>query len=387
MRLAIVASHPIQYQAPLFRELARRLDVTVFFAHRANKSDQAEAGFGVDFDWDVDLLSGYRQKFLENVSRRPGLEHFTGCDTPSIRQELLHGQFDGLLVMGWHLKCYLQAIWAAKRTGIPVMARGDSQLATPRSALKRIGKSIVYPLALGVFDAALYVGVRSRAYWRRYGYPDDRLFFSPHCVDNDWFAERATFDARQELRARHGISAETDVALFAGKLMRIKHPLDLIAAAALLRAQQRQIAVMVAGSGRLSEEMSSKAAAENIQIVQLGFCNQTHMPAAYAAADLLVLPSEQETWGLVANEALACGRPIVVSDACGCGPDLAEDGVVGRVFRAGDIQSLARAIMDLADRPPTKAAIARRAAQYGPHTAADGIQDALEAIASMRSVA
>ena len=73
MRLAIVASHPIQYHAPLFRELAKRVDLTVFFAHRATPADQAKAGFGVDFDWDIDLLSGYEHVFLHNVARNPGL--------------------------------------------------------------------------------------------------------------------------------------------------------------------------------------------------------------------------------------------------------------------------------------------------------------------------
>ncbi|MET0272346.1 MAG: hypothetical protein ABW360_05100, partial [Phenylobacterium sp.] len=124
MRLAIVASHPIQYQAPLFRELSRRADVTVFFAHQASASDQSKAGFGVGFEWDVDLLSGYRSQYLRNVAREPGLDHFGGCDTPSIAAELRQAPFDAVLLMGWHLKAFWQAIWAAKRLGIPVMVRG-----------------------------------------------------------------------------------------------------------------------------------------------------------------------------------------------------------------------------------------------------------------------
>jgi len=196
MRLAILASHPIQYQAPLFRELALRLELTVYFAHRASETDQANAGFDVGFDWDVDLLSGYEHQFLHNTSRQPGLERFTGCDTPSIADKLTCGSYDALLVMGWHLKCFWQAIWAAKRSRTPVMVRGDSHLDTPRSMFKRLGKKLLYPVALRVFDVALYVGVRSRQYWEYYGYPKDRLIFSPHCVDNNWFSEKATPAAR-----------------------------------------------------------------------------------------------------------------------------------------------------------------------------------------------
>ena len=108
MHLAIIASHPIQYHAPLFRELARRLDLTVFYAHRASPMDQARAGFGVGFDWDVDLLSGYEHVFLRNAAKRPGLDRFRSCDTPQIAARLAEGRFDAVLVMGWQLKAYFR---------------------------------------------------------------------------------------------------------------------------------------------------------------------------------------------------------------------------------------------------------------------------------------
>ena len=130
VRLAIVASHAIQYQAPLFRELASRLDLCVFFAHLASEVDQAKAGFGIGFDWDVDLLSGYEHVFLANVSRKPGLDRFMGCDTPEIRSQISTGRFDAVLVQGWHLKSYIQAMAAAKRQGLPLLVRGDSHLET-----------------------------------------------------------------------------------------------------------------------------------------------------------------------------------------------------------------------------------------------------------------
>src|SRR5260370_8895176 len=135
MRLAIIASHPIQYYAPLFRVLAQRLELMVFFAHRASPPDQAKAGFGVVFDWDIDLLSGYPHHFLTNVAKLPGLDHFAGCDTPEIGTLLKKGRFDAVLVQGWNLKSFLQAVIAAKRQGLPVLARGDSHLGTSRSAL------------------------------------------------------------------------------------------------------------------------------------------------------------------------------------------------------------------------------------------------------------
>ena len=386
MRLAIVASHPIQYHAPLFRALARRLDVTVFFAHRATPSDQANAGFGIGFDWDIDLLCGYSHCFLGNVSRRPSLDHFLGCDTPEIGDCFRKGQFDIVLVQGWHLKSFLQAAFAAKLQGLPVLVRGDSHLDTPRSALKRTAKSAVYPAFLRLFNAALYVGNRSRAYWMHYGYPASRLFFSPHCVDADWFAARATAQARAELRARLGIGSEAKVAMFAGKLVPFKRPMDVIAAVARLKTEGRDVSLIVAGAGSLEGEMSAAARTAGVPLHMLGFCNQTVMPQAYAAADVLVVPSDgRETWGLVANEALACGRPVVLSDAVGSAPDLAGDGLAGRIFPVSNVGALAHAIGDLLDSPASSEAIAAKSAAYSLERAAEGILHASAFVVDRRT--
>jgi glycosyltransferase involved in cell wall biosynthesis len=105
------------------------------------------------------------------------------------------------------------------------------------------------------------------------------------------------------------------------------------------------------------------------------------MPPAYAAADCLVLPSDgRETWGLVANEALACGRPIIVSSACGCAPDLARDGNVGRTFPAGDPAALSDAICALAASPPSPSAIAALSQAYSLDAAVAGIRRAADRI-------
>ena len=378
LRLAVVASHPVQYHAPLYRELAGRCDLEVFFAHRATPSDQARAGFGVGFDWDVDLLSGFPHRFLRNVARRPGLDRFLACDTPEIGARLRDGRFDAVLLQGWHLKAFLQALASAKRLRLPVMVRGDSQLETPRSALKKLVKAASYPMFLRLFDAALYVGERSRAYWTHYRYPRERLVFSPHCVDTAWFSNRATVRAAEELRGRLGLSRDRKLALFAGKLVPFKRPLDLVAAAARTRAEGREVEIMVAGAGPLEAELIAAARAADVPIHPLGFRNQTEMPAVYAAADVLVLPSDgRETWGLVANEALACGKPLILSDAVGAAPDLAADGTAGRVFPVGNVIALADALHGVLSLPPTAAAIAAKSRRYSLDAAADGVEAAL----------
>jgi len=265
-----------------------------------------------------------------------------------------------------------------------LLARGDSHLDTPRGALKKIAKTAAYPFFLRLFDAALYVGERSHAYWRHYRYPETRLFFSPHCVDAAWFGERATSEAGNALRARLGIAPAAKVALFAGKLLQFKRPDDLIKAAARLKVEGRELEVLVAGSGPMETEIAAFARAAGVPLHMLGFCNQTEMPAAYAAADVLVLPSEHETWGLVANEALACGRPVVLADSVGSAPDLAADGTAGRVFPVGDIGALAEALRGVLACPPTPQDIAVKSVAYGLSAAAGGIQSAVALSARAR---
>jgi glycosyltransferase involved in cell wall biosynthesis len=224
------------------------------------------------------------------------------------------------------------------------------------------------------FDGFLYVGQRNREYLLHYGVPAERLFFSPHCVDNDAFAAASSAARRSEGRRR---------VLFVGKLIGRKHPADLLHAVARLRDKPVQIAF--AGAGELEAELRKIAASSSVHADFMGFVNQSELPAVYASADLLVLPSDgQETWGLVVNEAMACGIPAIVSDAVGCGPDLIEPGLTGATFPLGDVAALASAIETVLsfDHERTRPHLATKMALYSPARAAEAIVDAATTLAS-----
>lgn len=366
-RIGFLVSHPIQYYTPMFRALARQCDLTVFFAHRQTADQQAYAGFGVAFDWDIDLLSGYDSRFLVNVARQPSADRFTGCDTPGVADEIARGKFDAFVVPGWALRCYWQAVRACRRHGVPVLVRGDSQLGSERNRIVRAAKSLAFSHVLRRFDGFLYVGQRSRDYLLHYGAPAGRLFFSPHCVDNDAFAAASAAAAVSRDSGRRRI-------LFVGKLIARKHPADLLHAVARLGGRAAEVAY--AGSGELEPELRQIAANASVRADFMGFVNQSELPAAYAAADLLVLPSDaRETWGLVVNEAMACGVPAVVSDAVGCGPDLVDTGATGAIFPFGDIAALAAAIEAVLslNRPLLRRRLADKMALYSPQRAAAAI--------------
>lgn len=373
VKLGILASHPIQNQAPLFRALASRVELVVFYAHRQTAAGQAAAGFNVAFEWDVDLLAGYRSVFLENRAATPDTGKFFGCNTPAIAAHIKTGDFDAFLVTGWNLLSYWQAILACHRHGVPVMVRGDSHLLTARSPLKLKLKVIVYPWLLRAFAACLYVGQNNKQYLQRYGVTDERLFFAPHCIDNHAFAARANDANPQELRQQLGIRPGQKIVLYVGKLLPGKRVSDLLPAMQRLAVSGLDVVCLLVGDGPLRTVLEQQASVLGVSLRCAGFRNQSEMPAFYALADVLVLPSASETWGLVVNEALACGTPAVVSDSVGCGIDLVKESLSGAVFPVGDSEALALALARVLKGGWNAAAITRLTNTYSVDAAADGV--------------
>ena len=348
-RVAVVASHPIQYQAPWFRGLAEVCDLTVWFCHQQSAAEQGRAGFGQAFEWDVPLADGYRSLWLKNVSSRPGVDRRAGCDTPEIRERLARGSFEACVVNGWYLKSYQQAISACRALGIPVLVRGDSHLKVRRSALTSAVKYFPYRWMLGRIDAHLYVGQANADYLRHYGVRPARMFFAPHFVDNDRFAAAAA-KARRDgaasaLRHTWGASEKDTLFQFVGKLIDLKRVQDFVVAVARASRQDPAIKGVVVGSGPEEPALRRLAVRERAPVTFAGFMNQTELPTGYAAADCLVLPSATESWGLVVNEAMATGMPAIVSNRVGAGPDLIVEGVTGHTYPAGDFDELAKRLL------------------------------------------
>lgn len=381
MRLGVLATHPIQYHAPLYRALARRLDLEVYFAHQQTAQGQAKAGFGVAFEWDVPLLDGYSHQFLENEAKSPDVSTFWGCSTPAIADIIAREDFDAFLVTGWYNRSFWQAMRACWKTDTPLFIRGDSQLATPRSLPFRLAKEGFYRSFIPRFSAYLVVGERAREYYLYYGASPERMFFVPHFVDNAWFQERAAEEDPRALRRELGVSRETRLLLFVGKFIPKKRPEDLVRATQLLNERGHEVQAVLVGSGEQEERLRAVAQDAGVPVHFAGFKNQSELPRYYVGADLLVLPSDGgETWGLVVNEAMACGLPAVVSDAVGCAPDLIDAGDTGEVFPMGDIEALADALeraLQLAGSPRVTQALDAKMAVYSLDTAVEGIVEAL----------
>lgn len=384
LKVGVVTSHPIQYQAPWFRALAERLDLHVYFAQKEIADKIAAGGYGMRIEWDIDLFGGYASSFLNNVSTKPFSDGYGSCDTPGIAALLAAEQYDAVIVNGWYLKSYVQTIVACRRQGIPVLVRGDSRLMPSMPAVKRLVKRVGYPILLRAFAGCLYVGQENREYLEHYGVPAPKLFHVPHSVDNARFSERAEAARlnRAQLRRELGFAEHEIIALFVGRLMPVKRPQDLIAALERLPASANVRAAYV-GTGPLEQDITERARRAGLDVKMLGFRNQNELPTIYAAADFLVLPSEHETWGLVVNEAMACGIPAIVSDTVGCRPDLITAGQTGEFYPVGEAEGLAAAIRRLLPRLGTdtlREALDARMKRYSVARAVEGTLEALRSV-------
>jgi glycosyltransferase involved in cell wall biosynthesis len=385
--LIAVASHPVQYQTPWFRALAQREEFEFEVAYVAHLDPQEQGtGFERAFAWDLDLLSGYRSRCL--VTRRSAAPSWRRRLIAPCRQ-LAALDPDVVLLTGWHAPGLIQVLIAARLRGIPVLMRGDST-AMPRRA---IGVRIAQHALFALVARFLVVGAANRELYRERGVAPSRLIDCPHVVDNARFAAAASA-ARAEraaLRARYGVPEDACCFLFAGKLEPKKKPgVVLEAIARLSEREHERVFLLVVGSGALEAGLRQRASALRLPVSFAGFLNQSEMPKAYAAADALVLASDYgETWGLVVNEAMACGLTAVVSDRVGCGADLVTDGVTGYTFPFGDVAALAARMQALL-QPELRArmaaaAEARVSQQYGIEQATAGVLAALASLPGAHS--
>jgi len=388
-RLAIVATHPIQYHAPWYRGLVAdgRLQIKVFFCHQATPEQQASAGFGVPFEWDVPLLQGYEYEFLENVSAHPRTSSFNGLDVPGIGESLRKGAFDTVLVNGWNYKAAWQTIWASKKLGLPVLARGDSHLHTPRPRLKNLVKEMSYPLMLRAFDGFLDVGLWSRDYYLHYGVQNERVFRVPHVIDEDSFQARlqSVQTERNALRREWNLHDEAIVFLFVGKFIALKNPMAFLRGLNSAFQKEQLIAALMAGDGPMRQQCEVFSIRAGLPVKFAGFLNQSRLVNAYASADVLVVPSEHETWGIVVNEAMWSGLPCIVSDQVGCGPDLVAGQGTGDVFPLHDEAALAAAMVRFARNPVQRRACGVRARSViQDYSVAAAVEGTVKAVSAVR---
>jgi glycosyltransferase involved in cell wall biosynthesis len=355
-RLAVIATHPIQYYAPLYRSLARsgKVDLRVFFCSRMGLEAYFDAGFGETFSWKGNLLEGYQHEFLEDDSAKSSND-LARLDNPSVVSRLAAFRPDCVFIQGYSVKTMRRALYWAERNNIASLLFADStfpdHVRFPKSWLKKAVLQFLYGNISGFF----YMGDGGRAYHIHYGASADRLFFCPYTIDEQHFEpfrrERALTRAR--FKAELGL-ADDDVAfLFCGKLIGRKRAGDILRAVSQIadRKTRDRMVLLFSGDGVLRQRLQSEAAAAGLRTHFLGFRNLDGLPEVYCAADALILPSEREAYGVVLAEAAFFDLPLIVAEGVGAaGPgSLVRHGENGIVVPVGDTRRLGEAMQALLD--------------------------------------
>jgi len=356
VRLAYVVSHPIQYQAELLRRIAAEpgIDLRVFYCSDFSLRSYQDAGFGVSVEWDVPLLEGY----VSTILPRWRDTHKPSPTRPIARgflREFLKGvdgePFDALWVHGYSTVNAMHAMLAAKALGIPVLLRTDSWLGErPRTANKLRIKRLFFDALRTLVHGILAVGRRNVAYWEHYFGKDFPIFLMPYAVDNAYFA-RKTAEAtptRAQLQAKLGLDPTRPVILYASKLIIRKNADQLLEAFLQLRSTSAtKPYLLFVGDGELRDSLEKRVAETGAQddVRFTGFRNQSELPRFFDLSSVFVLPARHEAYGLIVNEAMAAGLPVVVSTDIGCADDLVRNGENGYVYPVGSVEALRDALV------------------------------------------
>jgi glycosyltransferase involved in cell wall biosynthesis len=358
-RLGYLVSHPIQYQAPLLRHIAAHpeIDLTVFFLSDLSVREYQDSGFGTAVHWDVPLLDGYKHIFLQCLGGHASLS-FWRPFVYGLGEHLKTGQFDALWIHGYAHQANLWALLLAKRLSLMVLMRGESHLnSNPRYFLKTWAKDQLFPTLFKLIDGFLAIGSLNRRYYFHYDVPEERIFSMPYAVDNDFFQKKAeeARPYRERMRAELGLQPGRPVVLYASKFMKRKRPRDLMEAYIRLSpdgTREPASYLLFIGGGEQRPELEAQVRALGWSSVRfLGFKNQTELPGYYDLCDVFVLPSEYEPWGLVVNEVMNAGKPVIVSEHVGCGPDLVRDSENGFIVPLGNVEVLTDRLRRLTTDP------------------------------------
>jgi glycosyltransferase involved in cell wall biosynthesis len=350
-RVLAVASHPVQYAAPIFRLMARhpQLDFHVAYCSLRGAEEARDPEFGTSVKWDVPLLDGYAWTHVPN--RGSGSESFLGLYNPSLWKFIREGHFDALLCYTGYLRAtFWVAYLAAKSAGAAFLFGTDATTLVSRQdrAWKRLAKRVAWPLLFRLADQVIVPSSGTRNLILALCLPRDRVTLTPYVVDNDWWTAQSAKVDREAVRASWGAKPGDIVILFCAKLQPWKRPVDLLRAFA--KANLPNALLVFAGEGPLRQQLEAEAVAlgTDPRVRFLGFVNQSQLPAVYTSADVMVLPSEYEPFAVVVNEAMLCGCPVIASDLVGAAQDLIAPVCRKFIFPCGDLAALAALLSTIA---------------------------------------
>ncbi len=348
-KVAVFTSHPTQYHAPIFKlATARGMELIVYYTWHGNESGQYDAEFGQRVKWDIPLLEGYRHREIRNWNPKPKPSFF-GQFSPGAICELRRERFDAVVLFGYMNATNVLVLLTKWWHRTPVILRGEADLNKRIGVLKRMAKKVILSILFKFVDAFLYSYGLNKKFFEAYGAPDEKMFFYPCAVDNDYFQnEKKRIDVAA-VKRELGMVGDTPVILFSGKLMDRKRPLDLLEAYGNMAESLPDAApyLVFVGDGALRGRMETYIKERGLKrVIITGFKNQSELPRYYALADIFALPSEFDPSPKALNEVMNFGVAVLTTTGVGTAPDLVGT-ECGFIYEVGDVETLAKHLKKL----------------------------------------
>ncbi len=372
-RVVIITELIAPYRIPVFNALARSqgIDLHVIFLSENDSSQRQWRVYNDEIRFSYQVLSSWR--------RRLGQQSFLlnwGVETA-----LRRAHPDFIVCGGYNYVAFWQSMSWARRNGVAFSLWCESTSKDFRKAYLLI--EFCKRQFLRHCDAFVVPGKSSFDYLRNCGVPQELIFTAPNAVDTELFANRAEVIRQAPATYREALRLPPRFFLYAGRLIREKGIFDLLQAYGALQPELRNnVGLVFVGDGPERSALLQHAAATSPGSIHIvGFAQREELAAYYALADVFVFPTHTDPWGLVVNEAMACGLPVIASQAAGCVVDLVANGRNGRIVSVGNVQELACAMADLALDAGLRALMGRRSRerieQYSPEAWAAGMANAV----------
>ena len=372
VRVALITEIISPYRIPVFNALARQkgIELHVIFLAETDPTQRRWLVYKDEIEFSYQVLPVWRRRWsgghiLVNRGTCAALERFRP---------------NSILCGGYNYPAFWQALTWAKFHSVHFAAWIESTSRDQRN-----------PSVLAEFIKRRFVrncssfavpGKSSFAYVRSMGVPAERIHRAPNAVDNRRFANLARSVRERAAQCRAELGLPQRYFVYAGRVTREKGVFQLLEAYTRLEPELRaQVGLVLVGEETARNELMKNA--EKVYpgtVVFPGFAQRDQLAAFYALAEVLVFPTLSDTWGLVVNEAMACGLPIIASDVAGCVADLVQGGENGYVIPSGDVGKLAEAMAAFARDPQLASRMGQHSARliegFSPECCAAGLATA-----------
>lgn len=364
------------YRFPLFAEIAKdkNIDLEVWFLSESAKNRRWRISSGIKLPFKYKVLPKLEFNFR-------GKDLFTWIFNPTFPFELIKSKYDVVISAGWLDFACQAALFISKILRKRYVIWSESTIYEP-SWRRNLTMPLV-KLIVQYADACIPIGTRASEYLIKLGASPVKIFVAISTVDTKHFEKNSRISEKEKSFFKKKLGIKTNkLILYVGQLIERKGLRFLLRAFARLKKENPDVGLLIVGYGPQKQELLNICKKEKIRDVYFSrHVELDQMPKMYGLADLFVLPSTEETWGLVINEAMASGLSIITTDRVGASVDLVKNRENGYVVESSNVNELHKAMKTIVENPKLLAKMRERSKElinnFGPDAQARGFLRAI----------